>query len=358
LPQRPLRLCGKKIKMFQFANPYYFFLFIPLLATFLAIYAPRVTSAVIFAPTNRLPAAQRSWRKLLRAVLPVLYLAGLSAAIISLARPQTVLSKTAVKANAIAIQMVVDVSGSMQALDFSTSDKYRSRLDVVKDTFAKFIERRPEDLIGLVTFGGFATCRVPLTIDHGALIHTLKGTEIPVPVLNAEGKVANQEEFLTAIGDALATACARLEKTDMKSKAIVLLSDGESNTGIIKPDDAMKIAKSLGIRVYTIGVGSNGRTPFRVRDALGRYSIQYAEVSIDENLLRRIAETNKGQYFNVRDPKGLTRALNEIDKLEKTAIKREIFNQYHEWYLYFLAPGLIILAAAALLNMMLFKEII
>jgi len=344
--------------MFRFANPYYFLLFIPLLAAFWAVYARRVRQAVVFAPTGRLPPAQRSWSKPLRFLLPVFYLAGLSLAIIALARPQTVLSKTAVKSNALAIQMVVDVSGSMQALDFSTTDKYRSRLDVVKDTFAKFIERRTDDLIGLVTFGGYATCRVPLTIDHGALVHALKGTEIPIPVLNAQGQVANQEEFLTAIGDALATACARLEKTDMKSKVVVLLSDGESNTGIIKPDEAMKIAKALGIRVYTIGVGSNGRTPFRVRDAFGRYSIQYAEVSIDEDLLRKIAETNKGQYFNVRDPKGLAKALNEIDKLEKTAIKREIYNQYHEWYLRFLAPGLIMLAAAALLNMMFFKEIV
>lgn len=344
--------------MFRFAGPYYFFLLIPLILAFWAVYARRVKQGTIFAPTSRLPPAQSSWRKLLRIVLPAVFLSGLVLAIIALARPQTVFSRTSVKANAIAVQMVVDVSGSMQALDFSASDKYRTRLDVVKETFIKFIERRTEDLIGLVTFGGFATCRVPLTIDHGVLIHCLKGVETPRPILDAKGQVANQEELLTAIGDAMATACARLENVDIKSKVIVLLSDGESNTGIIKPDEAIKAAQKLGIKVYTIGVGSNGRAPFLAKDMFGRNTIQYAEVRIDEQLLRRIADATKGQYFNVRDPKGLTKAMNEIDKLEKTAIKREIYNQYDEWYPYFLIPGLALLILAAFFNVLSFKEII
>ncbi|MDO9541611.1 MAG: VWA domain-containing protein [Kiritimatiellia bacterium] len=344
--------------MFRFADPYYFFLLIPLTLAFWTVYAQRVNQATVFAPTHRLPPARQSWRKSLRFFLPALYLIGLILAIIALARPQTMLSKTAVKANAIAIQMVVDVSGSMQALDFSTATKSITRLDVVKETFAKFIKRRPDDLIGLVTFGGFATCRVPLTVDHGVLLHCLKGVETPRPRLDSQGDVANQEEFLTAIGDALATACARLEKTEIKSKVIVLLSDGESNTGIIKPDDAIKAAKALAIKVYTIGVGSNGRAPFLMQDVFGRKIVKYAEVRIDEELLRRIAETTKGQYFNVRDPKGLTKALSEIDKLEKTAVKKEIYNQYNEWYLHFLAPGLVLLIMAASLNMLSFKEIV
>jgi len=344
--------------MFRFENPYYFLLFIPLAAALWAVYAPRVTQGTVFSPTRRLPPARQTWRKFVRLVLPAIFMLGAALTIIALARPQTVFSKTNVRSNAIAIQMVVDASGSMQALDFSTSEKSRTRLDMVKETFARFIERRTDDLIGLVTFGGYATCRVPLTIDHGVLLHSLKGVEVPRPVLNARGEVANQEEMLTAIGDALATACARLEKTEIKSKVIVLLSDGESNTGIVKPDDAIKAAKALGIKVYTIGVGSNGRAPFLVRDAFGRDAIQYAEVRIDEDLLRRIAAATKGQYFNVRDPKGLAKALNEIDKLEKTAIRREIYNQYREWYPYFLAGSAALLALATILNMLLFKQIV
>ncbi|MFA7160033.1 MAG: VWA domain-containing protein [Kiritimatiellia bacterium] len=344
--------------MFQFAEPYYFLLLLPAALALWFAYARRVRVATVFAPTNRLPASSGSWRKTMRHILPALYLLGVVPAIVALARPQTVLEKTAVSANAIAIQMVTDVSGSMQALDFSASDKAVTRLDVVKDTFARFIERRPDDLVGLVIFGGYATSVVPLTIDHGALLHSLKGVETPRLRLDKDGNVANQEEQMTAIGDALATAAARLEKTEIKSKVIVLLSDGESNAGIIKPDEAIKAAKALGIKVYTIGVGSNGRAPFLAQDMFGRKTVQYAEVRIDETLLRRIAEDTKGLYFNVRDPKGLARALNEIDKLEKTAVSKERFNQYREWYPPLLAGSLVMLALAAFFNMMMFKEII
>ncbi|MBI2437671.1 MAG: VWA domain-containing protein [Lentisphaerae bacterium] len=344
--------------MFRFADPYYLLLLIPLAAAAWAVLARRRSQAILFAPTHRLRTAPWSWRTAALVVAPALFLAGALLAIIALARPQTVFARTARQADAIAIQMVVDVSGSMEALDFSTRDAVRTRLDVVKETFNQFIAKRPDDLIGLVTFGGYATSRVPLTIDHSALRHVLKGVQIPKPALDANGQLANQEELLTAIGDAMATACARLEKSEIKSKIIVLLSDGESNTGIIKPDEAIKAAKALGIKVYTIGVGSNGRAPFMVRDVFGRNVIQYAEVRIDEDLLRRIASTTLAQYFNVRDPKGLARAFADIDKLEKTSIRQEIYNQYTELFSRFLLPGLLALLAATSLNMTARREII
>ncbi len=344
--------------MFRFANPYYLFLIIPLCVVAWAMFARRRKGGIVFAPTHRLPPAALTWRTVAISLVPFLFLAGAGLTIIAMARPQTVFSKTAHQTDAIAIQMVVDVSGSMEALDFSTADTMCTRLDVVKETFAKFIEKRTDDLIGLVTFGGYANSRVPLTIDHSALLHVLKGVQIPKPSLDANGQLVNQEELLTAIGDALATACGRLEKAPIKSKLIVLLSDGESNTGLIKPDEAVKAAKALGIKVYTIGVGSNGRAPFMTRDVFGRNTIQYAEVRIDEEQLRRIASTTGGQYFNVKDPKGLSRALSEIDKLEKTNINKEIFNQYTELFPRYLWPGVVLLALAISLNMMVRKEII
>lgn len=344
--------------MFRFADPYYLFLLIPLGVAGWALFARRRKKAIIFAPTHRLPPTPLTWRTAVIAVAPFLFLAGAGLTIIALARPQTVLSKTAHQADAIAIQMVVDVSGSMEALDFSTRDTVRTRLDVVKETFAQFIGKRTDDLIGLVTFGGYATSRVPLTIDHGALLHVLKGVQIPKPALDANGQLTNQEELLTAIGDALATACGRLEKAEIKSKLIVLLSDGESNTGLIKPEEAIKAAKALGIKVYTIGVGSNGRAPFMARDVFGRDVIQYAEVRIDEDLLRRIASTTGGQYFNVRDPKGLSRAFADIDKLEKTNIRKDVYNQYTEFFPRFLWPGVLVLILALSLNMGIRKEIL
>lgn len=344
--------------MFRFANPYYFFLLIPLGLAAWIVLAKRIKTAILFAPTHRVPHHHQSWRTIVSGAMPFLLLTGIGLTIIAIARPQTVLSKTTRKTNAIAIEMVVDASGSMKALDFSKSGKHQTRLDVVKKTFADFIKRRPDDLIGLVTFGGYATSRIPLTIDHSALLLALKGVHIPKQILDKQGKVINQEELLTAVGDALATACARLENTDIKSKIIVLLTDGESNTGIIKPEAAIKAAKALGIKVYTIGVGSNTRAPFMVRDIFGRNVIQYAQVRLDERLLRKIAGTTGGQYFNVKDPKGLARALRDIDKLEKTKIKKEVFHQYFELFPRFLWPGALLLVLAITVNVTISKRII
>lgn len=236
--------------------------------------------------------------------------------------------------------------------------KPRTRLDAVKETFADFIGRRPDDLIGLVTFGGFASTRAPLTADHNALLHTLKGVEISRPVQDKTGQVVNQEEMLTAIGDALATACARLEKAEPKSKIIVLLSDGESNTGVIKPEQAIKMAEKMKIKVYTIGVGSTGEAPFPTRDMFGREVVQYARVSLDEELLERIASETRGRYFNVRDPKGLDRAMESINRLEKTAVERDVYSQYNELFLWLLCPALALLAAGTGLNMAVARRIV
>lgn len=337
--------------MFRFANPLYLLLLLPWGAAAWWVFRRRVRQAMLFAPTHRLPVNHATWRTRLRPLAPLLFMAGAALLILALARPQSVFSRSVRRADAIAIQMTVDCSGSMAALDFATQEQQRTRLDVVKETFGRFVQMRPGDLVGLITFGGYASSRVPLTLDHEALLHSLRGVEIPRDAYNASGQVMNEEELRTAIGDALATACARLEKAAVKSRIVVLLSDGESNTGIIKPDEAIKAAKTLGIKVYTIGVGSNrAQAPFLVRDMFGRPAVQYAQVSIDEDLLRRIAEETGGQYFNVTDPKGLTRAMDAINKLEKTALNTELYNQYDEHVLWFLAPGLVLAALGAGLN--------
>jgi len=338
--------------------PYYLLLFLPWAAAIWFVYRRRVRQALLFAPFHRIPAQRATWRILLRPLAPILFLTGLALIIIALARPQTVFSRTLRRSDAIGIQMVVDCSGSMQALDFSTNDKQRTRLDVVKETFAAFVDKRPADLIGLITFGGFASSRVPLTLDHAALLHSLKGVETARNIFSADGTLLNQEEMLTAIGDALATGCARFENANLKSRIIVLLSDGESNTGIIRdPAEAAKAAKALGIKVYTIGVGSNTQAPFAVRDMFGRQAIQYGDVRLDEELLRKIATITDGQYFNVKDAQGLKQVLNTINKLERTTIDIEQYNKYDEHFLRFLLPGLVLLAFGAALNSWLGKMI-
>jgi Ca-activated chloride channel family protein len=341
-----------------FGSPLYFLLFLPLAAAAWFVYRRRVQQALAFAPFHRLPAQRATWRTRLRPLAPILYLLGATLAIIALARPQTNLSQTFRKSDAIAIQMVVDCSFSMQALDFSTPDKQKTRLDVVKETFSEFIKQRPGDLIGLITFGGFASSRAPLTLDHAALLHSLKGVETPRERFDKNGLLLNQEEMLTAVGDALATGCARMENAEVKSKIMVLLSDGESNTGLIKPEDAAKAAKTMGIKVYTIGIGTTGRAPFLGRDRFGRQTIGYAEVRMDEDQLRSLSATTGGQYFNVADPKGLASTLETIGKLEKTTINTELYNKYDEHFMFFLIPGLLLLCLGAAMNTWLGRNIL
>jgi Ca-activated chloride channel family protein len=348
--------------MFRFGDPYHFFLFLPLALAAWWVYRRRVRAGILFAPSSRLPATTATWRTAVSRLLPAVLLAGIALAILALARPQTILSRTRRSADVIAIEMVVDVSGSMEALDLSvrtaTGVDELTRLDAVKRTFREFVKRRPDDLVGLVTFGGYASTRCPLTTDHHALLHVLEGVQIPKPSHDKDGQVVNQEELLTAIGDALATACARIRQAEPKSKVVVLLSDGESNTGVIQPDQAVGAAKELGIKVYTIGVGSTGRAPFRARDMFGRDTIQYAMVSLDEKLLRQAAEATGGKYFNVRSPDALEKALADIDTLEKTRVEQNVYNQYHEWFGWFLAPAAGLIVAGAGLNMMIARRIV
>lgn len=341
-----------------FGNPLYLLLFLPLAVAAWFVYRRRVRQALLFAPFHRLPANRATWRTRLRPLAPLLYLLGAALAIIALARPQTTFSRTVRKSDAIAIQMVVDCSGSMQALDFSTPDKQRTRLDVVKETFAQFVQKRTGDLIGLITFGGYASSRAPLTLDHDALLHSLKGVETAREQFSRTGQLLNEEELLTAIGDALVTGCTRLENSEVKSRLLVLLSDGESNTGLISPAEAAKAAKTMGIKVYTIGIGTTGRVPALGRDEFGRPAIGYMDVSLNEEQLRSIADTTGGRYFNVKDPKGLAQTLETINTLERTPINTELYNKYDEHFLMFLVPALILLCIGAAINSWLGRQIL
>ena len=348
--------------MWQFASPYYFFLLLPTALAAWCVYRRRIKAGILFPASGRTLPRGPTWRTAAAGILPLLYLLGAVLAIVALARPQTVLSWARHSSNAIAIEMVVDVSGSMEALDMSTRTptgvKYRTRLDAVKDAFSAFVDKRPDDLIGLVTFGGYASTRAPVTPDHEALLHVLQGVQIPRQSFDAKGQVLNEQELLTAIGDALATACARLEHVEPKTRVVVLLTDGDSNTGIIDPDEATQMAKRIGVKVYTIGVGSNGTAPFRGRDMFGREGIFEAQVTMDEGLLRRVAQATAGRYFNVRDPKGLDQTMEAIDKLEKTKVERDVYTEYHELFPWVLHPALLLIALGCGLNMMLLKRIV
>ena len=311
-------------------------------------------AGIKFAPVRRLPARTAGWRARVANMAPWFFLVGAALLIIAAARPRTSLAHSSRSVDAIAIAMAVDVSGSMEALDFTSrgASTEKTRLDVVKEMFAKFVEARPDDLIGLVTFGGFASTRAPLTADHEVLLHVLKGVKVPSVAYDANGRPVDQEEQMTAIGDGLATAIARVKDADMKSKIVILLSDGVSNTGAVEPDAAAAAAAKLGIRVYTIGVGTrSNRTPFRVRDMFGRSAIQYADMSFDESQLKSIASKTGARYFGVRDEGGLKAALEEIDSLEKTTLDRTAYQRWNEYFPWFLVPGAALLLFAVSLQM-------
>lgn len=341
--------------MFRFATPLAFLLLVPWALAAWRLFRRGAPAAILFAPTHRLPERTAGWRVVLVRVAPLLFLVGALLLILAAARPQTYLSRTQHHLNAIAIEMVVDVSGSMQALDLSEraalGPNYKSRLDVVKDAFATFIAQRSDDLIGLVSFGGFASTRCPLTADHEALLHVLKGVEIPSVSASAQGRTVDAEEDMTAIGDALATAVARLANAEPKTRIIVLLTDGDSNTGIITPEQALDAAKKMGVKIFTIGVGSNGKAPFRVRDAFGRDVIAYGEVTFNESFLRHAAEVSNGTYFNVRDHDGMQQSLANINKLVTTPIARNTYEQYNERFIECLLTGALLTILALLLQM-------
>ena len=339
---------------FGFAWPLCFLLFVPLAFAAWRMLRRGRRAGIKFAPVRRLPAKTAGWRARVANLAPWLFLAGAVSLVVAAARPRTSLARSSRSVDAIAIAMTVDVSGSMEALDFTPrgASTEKTRLDVVKDMFAKFVEARPDDLIGLVTFGGFASTRAPLTADHEVLLHVLKGVQVPSVAYDANGRPVDQEEQMTAIGDGLATAIARVKDADMKSKIVILLSDGVSNTGAVEPDAAAAAAAKLGIRVYTIGVGTrSNRTPFRVRDMFGRSAIQYADMSFDESQLKSIASKTGARYFGVRDEGGLKAALEEIDSLEKTTLDRTAYQRWNEYFPWFLVPGAALLLLAVSLQM-------
>ena len=341
--------------MLRLATPLAFLLLIPWGLAVWRLFRRGARSALIFAPMHRLPARTAGWRSTAARLLPVVFALGALLLIVAAARPQTFFVRERRTVDALAIAMVVDVSGSMEALDLTegspAAPNAQTRLDVVKTMFARFIEQRPDDLIALIAFGGYASTRSPLTADHAALLQVLKATSIPKSEFDEQGRVVSQEELLTAVGDGLATACARLQDAEPKTRIVVLLSDGESNTGIITPEQAAETAAKLGFRVYTIGVGSTGRAPFRHRDEFGREAIGYAEVRMDETQLKQIAERTSGRYFNVRDTAGFKMALDAISELETTRISRSVYNHYHERFLPFLVVGALLTAFSVLINL-------
>jgi Ca-activated chloride channel family protein len=258
--------------------------------------------------------------------------------IVGLARPQLDHSRTEVTANGIDIVLGLDVSGSMQALDFQIDNRRVNRIDVVKTVVSKFIEERPDDRIGLIAFAGAPYLVSPVTLDHDWLQQNFERVNI--------GSVDDG----TAIGSAIAASVNRLRATPAKSKVVILLTDGVNNTGKISPIAAAEAARALGVKVYTIGVGVRGKAPIPVKDESGKLHLIMAQVDVDEKTLQAVAEVTGGRFYRATDTDSLQKIYEQINGYEKSAQTVQKYEHYEELYPWALIPALVILGLGLILQ--------
>src|SRR6202048_2939890 len=259
--------------------------------------------------------------------------------IVGLARPQRAHSRTEVTANGIDIVLGLDVSGSMQALDFLMDNRRVNRIEIVKSVVSKFIEERPSDRIGLIAFAAAPYLVSPLTLDHDWLQQNL--VRVSTAVGTDDG---------TAIGAAIAASVNRLRTRAAKSKVIILLTDGMNNTGKISPVAAAEAAKAMGVKIYTIGVGVRGDAPFPVRDQAGNARLMMIKVDVDEKTLQAVAEETGGKFYRATDTDSLQKIYEEINRFEKTAQTVQKFEHTEELYPWALTSSLAILGLSLTLQ--------
>ena len=266
--------------------------------------------------------------------------------IVGLARPQRGQSRTEVTANGIDIVLGLDVSGSMQALDFLIDDRRVNRIQVVKSVVAKFIEERPNDRIGLIAFAAAPYLVSPLTLDHDWLQQNLE--RVNTALAGDDG---------TAIGSAIAASVNRLRTTNAKSKVLILLTDGMNNTGKISPIAAAEAAKAMGVKIYTIGVGVRGMAPILIKDNAGNSHIIMDKVDVDEKTLQTVAGETGGNFYRATDTDSLQKIYEQINRLETTAQTVQKFEHYDELYSWALIPGAVLLGFGLLLQHTRFRRL-
>jgi Ca-activated chloride channel family protein len=300
-----------------FAEPFFLYLLIiiPAMVVFYILKQQKVTASMRMPGLQSFSQSGSTFRHYLRHILFTLRTIAIGLLILALARPQKTDKFQNVSTEGIDIVLTQDISGSMLARDFKPD-----RLEAAKNIATEFISGRPYDRIGLVVFSGESFTQCPLTTDHAVLINLLREIQ------------SGMIEDGTAIGMGLATAVNRIKDSQAKSKVIILLTDGVNNKGEIAPATAAGIAKTFGIRVYTIGVGTEGVAPYPVQTP---YGLQYQDmaVEIDEEILQEIAQTTGGKYFRATDNNSLIQIYKEIDKLEKSKIDVKQFTKKEEKYL-------------------------
>jgi Ca-activated chloride channel family protein len=324
---------------FAYPGMFYFLAVIPLMILWYWKMGRKKETSITYSSLKIFEGMPVSWKERLRHIPIVLRCLAIAFLIIALARPQSFSSGQNVTTEGIDIVLALDISGSMISEDFKPN-----RVEAAKNVVQKFIENRPNDRIGLVVFSHDAFTQCPITIDHSVLLNLLKKIG---PGMIPDG---------TAIGNGIADAVGRLKDSKARSRVIVLLTDGVNNAGEIDPMTAAEIAKTYGIRVYAVGVGTQGQAPYPVQTPFGvRY--QMMPVEIDEALLRNIAEETGGMYFRAMDNSALKNIYNKIDKLEKSKIEVTSYRSAAELFSDWLNAGLILILLELFLSKTVFRKI-
>jgi len=327
-------------KGIEFAHPGFFWLFliIPLMIGWYIWRNRALQGTLSISSMAGFSWGPKSYLHIFRHYGIVLRILTFSALIVAMARPQSALSWENETTEGIDIMIASDISGSMLSEDFQPN-----RLEAGKNIAVDFIKGRPNDRIGLVIFSGEAFTQCPLTIDHDVLINLFQGIH--------NGMIDDG----TAIGMGLATAVNRLKDSEAKSKVVILLTDGVNNTGSIPPITAAEIAKQFNVRVYTVGIGTNGSAPYPFKDQAGNIHYQNIPVDVDEKTLMKIADITGGKYFRAHNNEELTGIYQQIDKLEKVKIAVTQFHKKTERYLPFAILAVIFLSLEFLLGNTIFK---
>lgn len=321
---------------FRFEYPELLFLLaaVPVLLFFVL---KRKTQGITYSYTSGLAGLTGGSSRFLGRVPIILRTFCLVLLVIAAARPQFYNVSRDIRSPGVDIMLCLDTSGSMQALDFELDGKPVTRLTVVKKVVSEFIKERETDRIGLVVFGEEAFTQSPLTIDKGLLLGLVDKMQI--------GMAGDR----TAIGNAIAIAGKRLKDLKAKSKIMIILTDGRSNTGDITPQEAADAVAALDIKIYTIGVGGTGPAPFQVNTFFGPRIVRQS-VDLDEKTLKEIAITGKGKYFRAADSEQLSEIYDIINKAEKTEVKAKEFFNFKELYYYFLITAIILLILELILK--------
>lgn len=330
---------------FEFVNPEFFWLFLllPLLLLWQIVTWRKKQAAVHISSLKGFESGEGNWLSKLHPVLVVLRMLALIALITGLARPRIVDTSISTRSvRGIDIIMAVDVSASMLARDLRPN-----RLDALREVASHFIQNRTNDRIGLVVYAGESYTKTPLTIDKNILLQSLYDIKF--------GEIKDG----TAIGLGLATSINRIKDSDAKSKVIILLTDGVNNTGFIDPNTASEMAKALGIKVYTIGIGTNGMamSPVAINPD-GTYRYANIQVVIDEELMKEIAKETGGKYFRATSTDKLEEIYEEIDQLETSEIEEIEYAHYDEKFRIFLVAGLLFITLEYLLRYTIFRSFI